>query len=133
MMNLKKISRFGIVNLIVLLTIIATFKVDAHSKSFSILLHRCNLDEVEHRFNPGDEWKRSADKPVMCVISEEGIVLSDINISSILKYELYDKKGNYIATFENQKDFIDYIYNNNAAMIILLVFDDYGLIGCIDT
>lgn len=125
-------SLFRIIILICAIVSLTSIKAEEQSKTFSVLLYRCSLEETEHRINPGKEWHRSISKPVVCEISECGLSITSIDVSSIIKYEVYDDAGGHLMSFGNQSDFIDFVYHAEDSIIICFILEDYALIGLVD-
>lgn len=123
----------SLIVLVVSLLMISTAEVtEAHIRSISLMLYRCQLEETEHKVDPGEGGYRIPVAPVVCAISSEEMSIEGIDTNSILKYEVYDETPDLIMSFLSQKDFIDFVFCSSGPLIIRLVFEDYALIGYLD-
>lgn len=129
-MNLKSTSRSLMPIMLSILFLMTALIASGQSKSFSVFLYRCSLEETGHKVEPLEERHRSASMPIVCMISkEEGVSIPQISSSDILKYEIYDDAGDFVISFGNQEDFIDFVFHSSETIIICLVLEDYALVG----
>lgn len=79
-----------------------------------------NLPPNKHRMPP---------KPIYCTITSDGIIISSTNADDIGTYEVFDIDGVCVAIFENEQDFISYIFSTSGTIEIRFHLDEYVLHG----
>lgn len=73
--------------------------------------------------------KRSGCQQIACEITMEGISISGMDFSEITLYEVLDKDGFTLASFESEQEFITYIFTLEETVGIRLYLDGFVLSG----
>lgn len=74
---------------------------------------------------PPDSWsQRKPSAPVICVISENDIIIEDTDTNGITLYEVYDEDGFCVASYSSEVDFIAFIINTNQEDVELRFYTD---------
>lgn len=93
------------------------------SKTKTVPLKKEKREETEL---PPDSWsQRMPAAPVMCVISENGIAIEDLDPSEFTLYEVYDEDGACQASYSSERDFIAFIFQTEGDTELRLYTDHF--------
>lgn len=90
-----------------------------------------NPDEIPDNWYLDPRGRRTPPKPIIGIISSEGLQIPGIDTTEIYLYEVYDSDGKPMASFTEMYDFIDYIFGATETIEIRLHIDGYMLFGYI--
>lgn len=79
-----------------------------------------------------DFGRRSLQKPIYCTLdSQNGVIFSKESID-ILTYSIYDSSENCIAIFDDEFEFVSYLFTLSGEYKLVFTTPDYDLVGWID-
>lgn len=135
MHNMKNSNQSQILTCLVVAWFILSgcMSASAMNRNFTIMLYRCSYIENEYDVLPDEVGNRMPSRPIICNITESGISIPSLSPSEIQKYEVFNESKEYLASFSEQKEFVNYIYNSHGVIIIRLILEDYCLIGYLNT
>lgn len=81
----------------------------------------------------GDEidpdGRRLPSRPLLCLISPEGLQIDGVDCSEIFLYEVRDEDGMLVASYTSMQEFIYYVLTNSHTIEIRLHIGNYILKG----
>ncbi len=86
-------------------------------------------DDPDYPIDPPPHKHRMPPKPIYCTITSDNIIISSTNADDIGTYEVFDIDGVCVAIFENEQDFISYIFSTSGTIEIRFHLDEYILQG----
>ena len=72
--------------------------------------------------------RRSLSRPVMCIITPDGIQ-SSIDSTAIIAYELWDESEICLISTSDEAEFIDTLYNLQGELTLRIITEDCTYIG----
>ncbi len=120
-----------ILAILALVTILPVSVSGANEKNKAILLEKYTLQLGDVR-DIDPQGNRMPSRPIICTLTPYGISLSESMPIDIVMYEIWSTSDNtIIASFNQEKEFIDYIFNTPATseLQIRLITSEYQLIG----
>lgn len=119
--------------LIFTLTLLVAFLFPAISANAddTVNLTPVGKDEIKdpEYFKPMPNKRRSGAKPILCVISDQGLYIPGVASEDIILYEVYSEEGEILASFLSQSEFISYTSSYDKTLVICLHLQDYVLQG----
>lgn len=86
------------------------------------------LKETPEENPPKDNFNRHRlpGRPIMCSIdSETGVSIPGVDSSEIISFEIYDESGELcFATFNNEQDFVSFLFSLEGNYVIRFVTDE---------
>lgn len=116
----------------VLITLLATtlhVKAD-NEESYDVELTQSSDSDPEY-VNNDPTKKRIPVRPILGIVSRDGLYIPSISPDDILSYEIYDSNGVCIGTFTSEYEFIQAIYSFTGLIEIRIHVDGYMLQGYI--
>lgn len=92
---------------------------------------------VTKTLNPDDSEvsttkHRVPGKSVLCVIEKTRIDIPSIAIEDITSFEIYDTYGNYIASFGNESDFLEYLFTLSGIFELRFQMEGFTIHGTLN-
>lgn len=105
---------------------------ERNAEEKSTTLYKQISSEVEEPIY-GDEidpdGRRLPSRPLMCLISLDGLQIDGIDCSEIFLYEVRDEDGMLIASYSSMQEFIHYVLTNSDTIEMRLYIGNYILKG----
>lgn len=127
MKTVHKILIFTIVTLIHTMPLFALPQNSVYNFNMVKISHNHDTYHVDesvlgHRIPP---------RPISCTISNDGIIIPDVDTSEIISFEIYAIDGSCISTLIDSESFISTLYHLNGEYEIRLITDTYIFKGYI--
>ncbi len=89
-------------------------------------------DEPVYPDDLDPEGRRLPSKPIMCIISPDGILIDGIDNADILLYEAYDELGSALVSTSSEYEFVKFVLSSSETIEIHLYLQDYILCGYLE-
>lgn len=99
--------------------------------TYCIYLKKASKEEPDQG-EIGNKGHRAPARPINCVINRNGVYIhASIDKANIISYELWTLSDVCIGSFNEESDFIQYLYNEELGtdLMIKIVLPDYVLVG----
>lgn len=85
----------------------------------------------EYPGKEGQEGNRKPSLPIYCTIDATNGIQPKYIVAEIIQYQVLDSDGNVTASFDNEQEFVDFIFGTCAYSYIKLCAENYYYIGSI--
>ncbi len=121
---MRKIFSLSVILLVAFATLLPVAVTAAEPTTYTIPLGQDDPDLI-----PDDrEGRRSLTRPVMCVITPEGIQ-SSIDSADIIAYELWDESEMCLISTSDELEFVTVLYTLGGNLALRIVTEDHIYIG----
>lgn len=124
---MKHFSTLALAIYLSLMASIPAVSYAARETSHNVMMQEKPVKIPDQPLDPGG--RRSAPKPIICVISTNGINIAGYDTSLIYLYEVRDENGEVTAAFGTEQDFLTYLFNSEDVSEIRLYIKDFFLQG----